>query len=201
MSCELVLKQTAETNPPTGGTQHREYWGGPTTGRANTCRRRLAAVELAEPPYQWGGGIPLGSGPQQTSPAPFAQMFPLLRRHRPPHFRANSSDGACSPARPSAPIISFIPIHLLRCITITPAAATTDLLLPFRPTATATATSRCPGPRCQCSGEAPLGQNRTLNPGPGRFKFTIRRTQQEKSVKNRPERRSKIYCSSCLCVY
>ena len=37
-------------------------------------------------------------------------------------------------------------IHLLRCTTITRAAATTDLLLPSRPTAAATATSHCPGP-------------------------------------------------------
>ena len=37
----------------------------------------------------------------------------------------------------AAPIISTIPIHLLRCTTITP-AATTDLLLPSRPTAAAT---------------------------------------------------------------
>ena len=36
-----------ETTEPTGGTQHREYWGGPTNGQAAACRRRLAAVELA----------------------------------------------------------------------------------------------------------------------------------------------------------
>ena len=39
MSCELGLKQTTG---PTGGTQHREHWGGPTNGRAAACRRRLA---------------------------------------------------------------------------------------------------------------------------------------------------------------
>ena len=45
----------------------------------------------------------------------------------------------------SAPIIGSIPIHLLRCTTITPAAATPDLLLPSRSTAAATATrvGRC----------------------------------------------------------
>ena len=46
----------------------------------------------------------------------------------------------------SATVISFIPVHLLRCPTITPAAATPDLLLPSRSTAAATATSHCPGP-------------------------------------------------------
>ena len=39
VSCELGLKETTE---PTGGTQHREYWGGPTNGQAAACRRRLA---------------------------------------------------------------------------------------------------------------------------------------------------------------
>ena len=44
VSCKLGLIETTE---PTGGSQHRdrEYWGGPTNGRAATCRRRLAAVE------------------------------------------------------------------------------------------------------------------------------------------------------------
>ena len=37
VSCELGLK---EATGPTGGTQHREYWGGPTYGRAAACRRR-----------------------------------------------------------------------------------------------------------------------------------------------------------------
>ena len=30
VSCELGLKETTE---PTGGTQHREYWGGPANGQ------------------------------------------------------------------------------------------------------------------------------------------------------------------------
>ena len=38
----------------------------------------------------------------------------------------------------SAPITSSVPIHYLRYTTVTPAAATTDLVLPSRPTATAT---------------------------------------------------------------
>ena len=54
MSCELGLKDTTE---PTGGTQHREHWGGPTNGQAAACRRRLAAVELATPLHQKGGGV------------------------------------------------------------------------------------------------------------------------------------------------
>ena len=74
-SCELGPIETTE---PTGGTQNREYWGGPIKGRAAACRRRLAAVELAEPPHHGGGGIPPGSGPEQTSSAPFPPMFPLL---------------------------------------------------------------------------------------------------------------------------
>jgi hypothetical protein len=37
VSCELGLK---EATGPTGGTQHREYWGGPANGRAVACRRR-----------------------------------------------------------------------------------------------------------------------------------------------------------------
>ena len=37
MSCELGLKETTE---PTGGTQNREYWGGPTNGRAAAPQRR-----------------------------------------------------------------------------------------------------------------------------------------------------------------
>ena len=47
VSCELGL---IETNPPTGSTQNRRVLGGPTNGRANACRRRLAAVEMANPP-------------------------------------------------------------------------------------------------------------------------------------------------------
>ena len=35
---ELGLK---ETTGPAGGSQHREYWGGPTNDRAAACRRRL----------------------------------------------------------------------------------------------------------------------------------------------------------------
>ena len=37
VSCELGL---IETTGPTGGTQHREYWGGPANGQAAACRRR-----------------------------------------------------------------------------------------------------------------------------------------------------------------
>ena len=44
MSCELgSIKRTG----PTGGSQHREHWGGPNNGWAAACRRHLAAVELA----------------------------------------------------------------------------------------------------------------------------------------------------------
>ena len=35
VSCELGLIETTE---PTGGTQNREHWGGPTNGRAAACR-------------------------------------------------------------------------------------------------------------------------------------------------------------------
>ena len=31
--------------------------GGPTNGRADACRRRLAAVELTKPPHQEGGFV------------------------------------------------------------------------------------------------------------------------------------------------
>ena len=43
VSCELGL---IETTGPTGGTQHREHWGGPTNGQAAACRRRLAAAPM-----------------------------------------------------------------------------------------------------------------------------------------------------------
>ena len=59
VSCELGLIETTE---PTEGTQHREYWGGPTNGQAAACRRRLAAVELATPLHQKGGGVLLVQG-------------------------------------------------------------------------------------------------------------------------------------------
>ena len=51
VSCELGLIETTE---PTGGTQHREYWGGPTNGQAAACRRRLAAKAKPRPQ---GAGI------------------------------------------------------------------------------------------------------------------------------------------------
>ena len=35
-----------ETTEPTGGTQHREYWGGLTNGQAAACRRRLATAPM-----------------------------------------------------------------------------------------------------------------------------------------------------------
>ena len=38
--CELGVKGTTE---PTGGTQKRKCWGGPTNGRAAACRRLAAA--------------------------------------------------------------------------------------------------------------------------------------------------------------
>ena len=46
LSCELGCKETTE---PTGGSQRREYWGGPTNGRAAACRRRLAAKATPAP--------------------------------------------------------------------------------------------------------------------------------------------------------
>ena len=83
--------------------------------------------------------LPLGAGIIPPSSAPFLPLFSLSPRH-------------LRPTGPSAPIIGFIPIRLFRCTTITPAAATTDLFLPSRPTATATATSRRPGLCCRCRG-------------------------------------------------
>ena len=46
VSCELGF---IETTKPTGGTQHREYSGGPTNGQAAVCRRRLAAKAKPRP--------------------------------------------------------------------------------------------------------------------------------------------------------
>ena len=60
-----------------------------------------------------------GAGLEPPSFLPLQPAFPLAPRH-------------LRPTGPSAPIISSpssIPIHLLRCTTITPAAATTNLLL------------------------------------------------------------------------
>ena len=69
-------------------------------------------------------------------PSPSTPPFPicfLSSRPLPPAFRLWWFI--------AVPIFSTIPIHLSRCTTITLTAATTDLLLPSRPTATATATS------------------------------------------------------------
>ena len=40
--CKLSLKEITE---PTGGTQSREHWGGPTNGRAAACRHRPRRLE------------------------------------------------------------------------------------------------------------------------------------------------------------
>ena len=61
VSCELGLKETTE---PTGGTQHREYWGGPTNGQAAACRRRLATAVK-----------PLGAGALGSKLRPFSSMI------------------------------------------------------------------------------------------------------------------------------
>ena len=57
-----------------------------------------------------------GAGLTPPSFLPLQPVFPLAPRHLPP-------------TGPSAPIISTIPIHLLRRTTTTPAATTTNLLL------------------------------------------------------------------------
>ena len=83
--------------------------GGPTNGRADACRRRLAAK---------GAIHTLNGGGQPSSSALFLPFFPLISCH-------------LRPTGLSAPIISSpssILIHLFRCTTtITPAAAP-DLL-------------------------------------------------------------------------
>ena len=80
----------------------------------------LAAVGLATScnPLRWE--IPMESGirPDPSTP-PFPVLF-LNSRPLPPAVRLWWFI--------AAPIISTIPIHLLRCTTITPAATTTDLL-------------------------------------------------------------------------
>ena len=55
MSCELDLK---ETTGSTGSTQYREYWSGPTNGRAAACRRRLAAAPRLEISERASGRVP-----------------------------------------------------------------------------------------------------------------------------------------------
>ena len=129
--------------------------GGPTNGRADACRRRLAAVELATPLHR-NGGFPPGAGFSPNSPALSPPTSPLTSCHLQPLFIVLS----CATAGPSAPIICSIPIHLLRCTTITPAAASTDLSLPSRPTATGT-TSRAPT-MCPAWVETPLHCSRQL---------------------------------------
>ena len=110
--------------------------------------RLLAAVGLATSCNPLRREIPMESGirPDPSTP-PFPVLF-LNSRPLPPAVRLWWFI--------AAPIISTIPIHLLRCTTITPAATTTNLLLPPRSTAAATATSRCPGPRCRCRGGSPF---------------------------------------------
>ena len=76
MSCELGSK---ETTGPTGGSQHREYWGGPTNGRAAACRRRLAAVELATLLHREGGGFFLVQGFHRARPPCLLQLLRKIR--------------------------------------------------------------------------------------------------------------------------
>ena len=70
LSFKLGLKYTTG---PTGGTQKGECWGGPTNGRAATCRR-LAAVGLgkASAPEE---ETPPGSGHQPNFPPRLLQFF------------------------------------------------------------------------------------------------------------------------------
>ena len=86
------------------------------------------------------------TGSSPSSSAPFYPVFPLDSCHRQPLFSVRWPVGSFSATALKAPIICSIPIHLLRCTTITPAAATTDLLLPSQPTTTGT-TSRSDRPR------------------------------------------------------
>ena len=77
VSCELGL---IETTGPTGGTQHREYWGGPTNGQAAACRRRLAAKAKPRP----RGGL------DASFVSPTATSFSSGASSSPPSGRAGS---------------------------------------------------------------------------------------------------------------
>ena len=55
MSCELGLKETTE---PTGGSQHREYWGGPTNSLRTENRQKNISPFFGDfnhkPPFMLG---------------------------------------------------------------------------------------------------------------------------------------------------
>ena len=124
MSCELDL---IETTKPTGGTQNRGHWGGPTNGRAAACRRRLATAVK-----------PLDAGALGSKLRPFSSMILFGPVFPPVPLLGLSHLGIAVWLRQglSATVISFIPVHLLRCLAAVPtstitAAATVISFIPI----------------------------------------------------------------------
>ena len=90
-------------------------FGGPTNGRANACRRRLAAVELDKAPVP-EGETPPGSEYQPSFPPRLLQFFCcclVIASHSlgPTRLLVPVISRL---AGPSAPIISSILIHIFR---------------------------------------------------------------------------------------
>ena len=130
VSCELGLK---ETTAPTGGSQHREYWGGPTNGQAAACRRR--------PRRRVRGG---SSQPAPCQVARTVLLPPSLVVSVHLRSRLRCPARGVYPATQTAPAAPVL-VHLFRRTATISAAATTNPLC-------TTITHHCPGLRCRCRG-------------------------------------------------
>ena len=105
----IVLPEPAATTDPL--LTSRPTATGTTSRATTTCPARVEALLLCVVSLRRRSHASRG-GPPPFSSTPLHPIFILFPRH-------------LRPTGPSAPIISSIPIHLLRCTAITAAAATT----------------------------------------------------------------------------
>ena len=118
VSCDIGL---IETTGPSGGTQKRECWDGPTNHRAAACRHHLAtSLSMADGRNQRRYAL---RSLLSHLPPPLSLFFTKAPLPPPRHFPPAVRRRWFLPA----PTASSAPIRLFRCTTATPAAATTPV--------------------------------------------------------------------------